>query len=101
MWLFGYNLFVDPDIKVLHIFRASHPYPVTMDHVNYNFLRMACSHFNEKRLGTAFSLLSGEHNFTRLLASVCLSDVWIKRAGYLAQRKYDDDWYMSRFGIPF
>ncbi|MCL4402916.1 MAG: glycosyltransferase, partial [Acidobacteria bacterium] len=63
MWLFGYSLFVDPDIKVLHLFRPAHPYPVSVEHVNYNFLRMACSHLSRERLAAAFSLISGEHNF--------------------------------------
>lgn len=101
MWLFGYSLFVDPEIKVLHIFRPSHPYPVTMDHVNYNFLRMACSHFGEKRMADAFRLVSRDHHFERLLASLCLSDVWSQRSDYLSRRKYSDDWFMQRFAIPF
>lgn len=101
MWLFGYSLFVDPEIKVLHIFRPSHPYPVTMDNVNYNFLRLACSHFGEKRLAAAFSLLEGDRHFSRLLASVFLSDVWTQRADYQAGRKHGDDWFMHRFNIPF
>jgi glycosyltransferase involved in cell wall biosynthesis len=101
MWLFGHSLFVDPEIRVIHFFRPTHPYPVSMDHVNYNFLRMACLHFNEKRLAAAFSLISGEHRFCQALASVCLSDVWSRRADYLSRRKYSDDWFMRRFGIPF
>ncbi len=101
MWLFGYSLYVDPDITVLHLFRPSHPYPVTTDHVNHNFLRMACSHFGEGRLAAAFALAGGRPGFERLLASVCLSDVWPQRADYLARRRRDDDWYMNRFGIPF
>lgn len=101
MWLFGYSLFVDPEFKVMHIFRPTHPYPVTMDHVHYNFLRMACSHFGQNRMAGAFKLLSGEHHFDQLLASVCLSDVWSQRSDYLARRKHDDEWFVHRFGIPF
>ena len=101
MWLFGYPLFVDPDIIVSHFFRPTHPYPVSSDHVDYNFLRMACSHFSKDRLAFAFSLLSRENGFERLLASVCLSDVWTQRNDYLTRRKYDDHWFMNRFNIPF
>ncbi|KJR97018.1 MAG: hypothetical protein VR68_13290 [Peptococcaceae bacterium BRH_c4a] len=101
MWLFGHSLFVNPEIKILHLFRPAHPYPVSMDHVNYNFLRMACSHLSEGKLSSAFSLISGEHNFSSLLASVCLSDVWNQRSDYLARRLHDDEWYMKRFNIPF
>lgn len=101
MWLFGCNLFVDPEIKVMHLFRPAHPYPVSLDNVNYNFLRMACSHFSGKRLAAAFTLLGGEQNFSRLMASVCLSDVWDQREDYLRRRVYDDGWYIKRFNIPF
>ncbi len=101
MWLFGFNLFVTPDIKILHLFRERHPYLVTQDHVHYNFLRMACSHFNEERLARSFSLLSGQKNFTKLLASTLLSDVISQRAHYLAQRSRTDDWFMNHFAIPF
>ncbi|MFZ5646086.1 MAG: glycosyltransferase [Bacillota bacterium] len=101
MWLFGYSLFADPEIKVLHLFRPAHPYTVTMDNVNYNFLRMACSHFHEKRLSAAFLLMGGEQNFSRLMASVCLSDVWDQRKDYLKRRMHSDEWFMRRFNIPF
>ncbi|MCL6612563.1 MAG: glycosyltransferase [Peptococcaceae bacterium] len=101
MWLFGYSLFVDPEIKILHNFRPSHPYPVSMDHVNYNYLRMACSHFGEKRLAYAFSLLRRDSRIERQLASVFLSDVWSQRADYLSRRKHDDEWFVQRFDIPF
>lgn len=101
MWLFGYKLYVEPDIKVLHLFRPAHPYPVTMTHIHYNFLRMACSHLDEKRLAKAVALIKDQPSFENILASVCLSNVWEQRRDYLNRRKKDDHWYMRRFAIPF
>lgn len=101
MWLFGYHLYVEPDVKVLHLFRPAHPYAVTMTHVHYNFLRMACSHLEEKRLAKALTLLKDQPSFESILASVCLSNVWEQRRNYLQRRKRDDNWYMRKFAIPF
>lgn len=101
MWLFGYSLFVDPDIVVQHLFRNSHPYTVTQDHVHYNFLRMAFSHFSEERLSRAISLLSHRKNCTKLVVSAALSDIMRQRTDYHEQRAHTDDWFMNKFAIPF
>jgi glycosyltransferase involved in cell wall biosynthesis len=50
LWLFGFNLYLNPSVKILHLFRKKHPYPVSMNHVHYNLLRMAYSHFKEERI---------------------------------------------------
>lgn len=101
MWLFGHNLYVEPDVKVLHLFRPRHPYPVTMTHIHYNFLRLACSHLNEERLSKAFNILKNHAGFEQILSSVCLSNVWEQRKDYLSRRSRDDSWFMRRFGIDF
>ena len=101
MWLFGYSLYADPNFSVLHLFRSRHPYPVSIEHVNYNLLRMACSHFGGKRLASALSLVKDHTYFEKTLAEVLLSDVWEKRRDYLFRRKRDDGWFMDRFKIPF
>lgn len=101
MWLFGYSLFIDPYFSVNHLFRPRHPYPVSMDHVNYNFLRMAYSHFGEKRLAAARDLIRSKGNFEKTLSSVMQSDIWEQRRDYLSRRKRDDDWFMKKFNIPF
>ncbi|MFP3589730.1 galactosyltransferase-related protein, partial [Paraburkholderia sp. SIMBA_055] len=35
MWLFGYKCFIQPQVKVLHIFRKSFPYTVKASHTDY------------------------------------------------------------------
>ncbi|KJS16916.1 MAG: hypothetical protein VR69_06970 [Peptococcaceae bacterium BRH_c4b] len=101
MWLFGHQLYIDPSVKVLHLFRPAHPYTVTMTHVHYNFLRMACSHLGEGQLARAFALIKDQPGFENILSSVCLSNVWEQRRDYIERRSKSDGWFMRRFGINF
>ena len=95
LWLFGFNLYLNPSVKILHLFRKKHPYPVSINHVHYNLLRMAYSHFKEEDREIQRQVPSG-----RLVKRV-LEGVLEQRERYLRQRKYDDDWFMNRFHIPF
>src|SRR5438270_863334 len=36
MWLFGYSCFVQPKVKILHLFRTSHPYTVSWEDFYFN-----------------------------------------------------------------
>lgn len=100
MWLFGYKCYAQPKVKILHLFRTAHPYRVTYDHVYYNMLRMAYSHFSEERIEKCKSLIK-YGNVDRFTKMVLEENVWEQREKYLARRKHSDDWYMEKFGIPF
>ncbi|MCL6635373.1 MAG: glycosyltransferase [Peptococcaceae bacterium] len=102
MWLFGFGLYVNPTVKILHLFRKKHPYPVTMDHFHHNLLRMAFSHFNCRRIARVLDLI--EHNGGRpekTARAVLRGGALEQRLRYLARRKYDDDWFMKKFSIDF
>lgn len=101
LWLFGYKCYAVPDVKICHLFRSTFPYgKVTHDHVNYNFLRMAYSHFNENRIRKCKQLI--KHSNPAVIESLVLrSDVLSQRRRYFSRRKYDDNWYMEKFSIPF
>lgn len=101
LWLAGYTLAVHPRVKVLHVFRPTHPYQVTMDDWYYNLLRIGARHFNSARMAKLIGMANQSTNFDRLMAEVICSDVWLDRLKFLETRKYDDDWLMSRFGIGF
>lgn len=101
LWLFGYGLYVNPSVKILHLFRKKHPYPVTMDHVQYNLLRMAYSHFKNKRIDKVLNLIESGGQPEKILRSVLKGDAMEQRIHYFAMRKYDDDWFMKKFGIDF
>lgn len=101
MWLFGYRLGVNPEVKVLHIFRERHPYSVSWQHVDYNLLRMAYSHFKTERIAKVLNLIK-DHPFShRVEKLVVESDAFAQGRRYLNRRKRDDDWFFNRFRIPF
>ncbi len=101
MWLFGYRLCVDPTVKILHLFRRKHPYPVKMDHFLYNMLRMAYSHFNNERIEKVLGLINRSGSSKKINQRVLKGGALEQRKQYLARRKYDDDWFMKKFNIDF
>ncbi|HBV97891.1 MAG: hypothetical protein JL50_07615 [Peptococcaceae bacterium BICA1-7] len=101
MWLFGYRLGVCPDARILHIFRERHPYTVTWEHVDYNLLRMAYSHFKNERIARVLELIKNHPGSNRVERMIMESDTFVQRQEYLKKRKRDDDWFFKRFRIPF
>ena len=101
LWLFNHPIYLEPDVTVLHLFRPSHPYRVTMREYRYNLLRMAVSHFGRERIAKVLQMVLADHDAKEILADLAVSDVWQQRADYLMRRTYDDDWFMERFGIKF
>ncbi len=96
-WLLGYEVWVVPEVTVLHYFRSANPYKVEWSAVTHNLLRVALLHFNQKRIGRVVSALKGEARFAEALAYAVESDVWQKRAEFAARRVRDDDWLFERF----
>lgn len=101
MWLFGYRLGVNPTVKVLHVFRNRHPYRVTWEHVDYNLLRMAYSHFKNERIAKVLELIQNHPHSHSAELKIMQSDTFIQRSEYLIRRRRDDDWFFQRFRIPF
>ncbi|TEB16824.1 Poly-beta-1,6-N-acetyl-D-glucosamine synthase [Pelotomaculum sp. FP] len=101
LWLFGYGLYINPAVKILHLFRQKHPYRVTFDYVHYNLLRMAYSHFNNNRVDKVIALVKPYGKSERIIRNVLKSGVLDQRQDYYKRRQRDDDWFMSEFQIPF
>ncbi|MCZ8516400.1 glycosyltransferase [Paenibacillus filicis] len=100
MWLFGYKCSTLPDVKILHLFRESHPYRIGWEHVYYNFMRMAYSHFSEDRIQRCKKLITYS-NADHIESLVIEDGVLEQRHQYFSRRKYTDDWFMEKFNIPF
>ncbi|RUL54793.1 MULTISPECIES: glycosyltransferase family 2 protein [Lysinibacillus] len=100
LWLFGYTCYIEPKVKILHVFREQTPYQVSHEHVYFNMLRMAYNHFNEERIERCRKLI-GNHRISSIEPVVLASGVLSQRHVYFARRKRDDDWYMNFFNIPF
>lgn len=99
MWLFGYTCYVQPKVKILHVFRKATPYKVTHDHVYFNMLRMAYSHFNEERIEKCKKLIGSKAKEIEL--NVIKYGALEQRKQYVSRRKYDDQWFFNEFSIPF
>lgn len=100
LWLFGYKCYVLPEVRIRHVFRNAHPYRVTFDHIYYNTLRMAYSHFSPERIEKCKRLI--KYRDPQEIESAVLADgVLEQRKNYFARRRYDDDWFMKTFHIPF
>jgi glycosyltransferase involved in cell wall biosynthesis len=100
MWLFGYRCFVQPSVKILHVFRSSHPYRVDWNDFYFNMMRMAYSHFSEDRIAKCRKLIKNS-NPELIESEVLKANVLKQRELYFNRRKFDDSWYMSKFGISF
>jgi glycosyltransferase involved in cell wall biosynthesis len=101
LWLFGYTCGVQPDVKVRHVFRPqAAPYNFSYDDSNYNLMRLAYSHFNVQRIEKCKKLIKFS-NSAKIESQVLQSNVLKQRRYYFVRRKYDDEWFMNKFRIPF
>ncbi len=96
-WLLGYEVWVVPEVTVLHYFRKARPYGVQWHLLTHNLLRVALLHFSERRLSRVTSALRNRVRFGAALAHAVESDVWQKRAEFAARRVRDDDWLFEKF----
>jgi GT2 family glycosyltransferase len=96
-WLLGYEVWVVPDVTILHYFRKANPYKVEWGAVTHNLLRVALLHLNQARLARVIAPLKSDANFERALAHAVESDIWQKRAEFAARRVRDDDWLFEKF----
>jgi glycosyltransferase involved in cell wall biosynthesis len=101
LWLYGYRCYVQPSVTVLHVFRSTAaPFTFTWDDVNYNLMRMAYTHFNDKRIEKCKKLIQYSDP-DKIMSELLKSDILEQRKSYFQKRKYDDSWYMKKFNIPF
>jgi GT2 family glycosyltransferase len=96
-WLLGYEVWVVPEVTVLHYFRKARPYGIQWHLLTHNLLRVALLHFSPQRLARVASALRNHVRFGAALALAVESDVWQKRADFAARRVRDDDWLFEKF----
>ncbi|HKI02658.1 MAG TPA: DUF6065 family protein [Thermoanaerobaculia bacterium] len=96
-WLLGYEVWVVPEVTVLHYFRKARPYGIQWHWLTHNLLRVALLHFSPQRLARVSSALRNNVRFGAALAHAVESDVWQKRADFAARRVRDDDWLFEKF----
>ncbi|MFY9820778.1 MAG: DUF6065 family protein [Thermoanaerobaculia bacterium] len=96
-WLLGYEVWVVPEVTVMHYFRKARPYGIQWHLLTHNLLRVALLHFSGQRLARVISALRNHVRFGAALALAVESDVWQKRADFAARRVRDDDWLFEKF----
>ncbi|MED1624522.1 glycosyltransferase family 2 protein [Bacillus pseudomycoides] len=100
MWLFGYKCYAQPRVRILHLFRNSPPYHLTLQHVYYNLLRMAYLHFSEEKIKKCKKLIKTSDSL-EIESLVLAENVIDQREIYFARRKHDDNWFFKEFKIDF
>ncbi len=96
-WLLGYEVWVVPEVAILHYFRKENPLQLKHGIVTHNQLRVALLHFSQERIGRVVNALKSQGDFGPAMAHAVDSDVWQRRAEFAARRVHDDDWYFERF----
>jgi len=101
LWLFGYKIFANPFVKIGHHFRKIPPYQIDPVDFYYNRVRIAVSHFTEERIAKIIENLSSKTHMAQTLARIIASDSIDQRRSYFENRTHDDEWFFSKFNIPF
>jgi glycosyltransferase involved in cell wall biosynthesis len=97
LWLLGYELQLEPDVDVAHLFRPMLPYDVAPGSVVHNKLRLAQIHFSDPRAAEVADALSVDDDFDAALALLDANDIAERRRHYAARRQRTDDWLFERF----
>jgi glycosyltransferase involved in cell wall biosynthesis len=96
-WLLGYEVWMVPEVNIMHYFRKENPLKLKAGIVTHNVLRVALLHFNQARIDRVVSALKTRADFGSAFAHSVDSDVWQRRGEFAARRVHDDDWYFERF----
>lgn len=97
-WLMGYEVLVQPQTVIYHLFRQSHPYEVQIQRIIYNRLRMAMLHLSDERLDRVLDYYRNTPGFDEIMDWLQQSDVIRRRNQLQELRCRDDDWFCTRFG---
>jgi GT2 family glycosyltransferase len=99
LWTLGYPCVVVPHVRVPHLFRTSFPYAIAPDAATHNRLRIAGVHLSRPRLAQVVDRLRERPSFPVAVARFVESDALSRRADVHASRRFDDDWFCTRFEI--
>jgi glycosyltransferase involved in cell wall biosynthesis len=97
-WLMGYQLVVQPQAVIYHLFRERHPYVVEESKVLYNRLRMALLHLSLDRIGRIIDYHKGMPGFSQSVVLLLESDVMTQRRQLEQIRQRDNGWFFAQFG---
>ena len=97
-WMSGGKVLVVRSALVGHVYKSGFNYPLTNENIISNKLRVAYVNFSAKR----FQRVSECLGVTNKLAEEVIP-YWPsaerRRAYLMDSRRFDDEWYLKRFGI--
>ena len=96
-WLMGYEVLVQPQTVVYHLFRGNHPYEILEQNMLYNRLRMGMLHLSDERLNRVLNYHRNVPTFDQTMGWLRRSDVVSRRRQLQELRCRDDDWFCTRF----
>lgn len=96
-WLMGYEVVVQPQVVIYHLFRKDAVYEVKTTQVLHNRLRMALLHLHRDRLVRVIDHYRENDDFAQAITWLFESDALDRRRQLHQVRCRDDDWYFGRF----
>lgn len=100
LWTNGYVLKASPFVTIKHFFRPAMPYHVKEKDIYYNLVYFAIFHYNEERLKNLLRRLEVIKTVSVIYETLInREDIIAKRNQNFSTRKYNDDWFMKKFGI--
>lgn len=97
LWTLGYECWVAPGVEVQHAFRPRFPYEVKWEPILHNRMRLASLHFGPQRLARVLERLKKYDEFAQASARLLSGDLGSRQSSIRAKRRFDDDWFFSRF----
>jgi len=98
-WLMGYDVLVQPQTVIYHLFRERHPYEVQAHKIIYNRLRLAMLHLSNERIDRVLNYHRSMPGYDEAMGWLQRSDVMSRRSQLQELRCRDDDWFCTRFGF--
>lgn len=101
--LMGYDMLVNPEVKVLHQFRGwetGRPYRIILEEHRYNVLLMAYLHLRKDRIKNVYDGIVqdlGPYKAALIKKELFSTDVFAKRTLLAKTRKYSDNWFFDKF----
>ena len=104
LWTLGYECLVVPEVVVSHRFgspdsNAPSSYKFQRSNFIHNELRLAIVHFGMERIQRLLERLTCSPEFSEAFALTAESNAWQRRDEVQSVRRYDDNWFFSKFNL--
>lgn len=101
--LMGYKMMVNPQVKVLHLFRGweeGRPYKIILEEHRYNVLLMAYLHLSRDRIKDVYQGIIKDLGIKKAMSlekELFATNVFRRRTELAKTRKHNDNWFFGKF----